>query len=258
MTGKKFDLNVDKILENWQVHHALREVIANAIDEQLLTDTSEPEIFRDSDGRYHIRDFGRGLKYEHLTQKENAEKLNNSHMIGRFGIGLKDAMATFERRGIKVLVKSKHCDITLGRAQKHDFKDVITLHAYVAPPSSPDMVGTEYILDGVTDEDIARAKELFLRFSDGRIIERTRYGEVLERKPEYPAAVYINGLKVSEEDNFLFSYNITHVTAQIRKALNRERANVGRSAYSGTIKKILLDSKSREIMDRLVEDFQKN
>ncbi len=34
---KKFDLNIDKILDNWEVEHAIREIIANAIDEQKLT-----------------------------------------------------------------------------------------------------------------------------------------------------------------------------------------------------------------------------
>jgi hypothetical protein len=33
---KEFDLNIEKILENWEVYHAVREVIANALDEQKL------------------------------------------------------------------------------------------------------------------------------------------------------------------------------------------------------------------------------
>ena len=76
MSGmREFDLNIERVLENWTVVHALREVIANALDEQALTGTREPEIFRDADGRWHIRDWGRGLRYEHLTQNENKEKL---------------------------------------------------------------------------------------------------------------------------------------------------------------------------------------
>jgi len=37
MNTKKFDLNIEKILEDWEVYHAIREVIANAIDEEILT-----------------------------------------------------------------------------------------------------------------------------------------------------------------------------------------------------------------------------
>ncbi len=53
---REFDLNIERVLENWTVAHALREVIANALDEQALTATREPQIFRDAEGRWHIRD----------------------------------------------------------------------------------------------------------------------------------------------------------------------------------------------------------
>ena len=49
------------------------------------------EITEDGEGVWHIRDFGRGLKYEHLTQNESQEKLQNpGRVIGKFGVGLKD------------------------------------------------------------------------------------------------------------------------------------------------------------------------
>ena len=49
---KKFDLNIEKVLENWDVSDALREIIANAIDEQLLTKTGEIQIFKNPLGWY--------------------------------------------------------------------------------------------------------------------------------------------------------------------------------------------------------------
>lgn len=255
MSVKKFDLNIEEILEDWEVHDAIREVIANAIDEQLLTETRDIEIFKESKGKWHIRDYGRGLKYGHLTQKEDDEKLSNPHVIGKFGIGLKDAFATFNRKGVKVSVKSKHGDITLAKSQKHYFEDIITLHAYVSPPSDPNFVGTEFVLDGVTDEDIEKAKDLFLRFSGEKVIESTRYGDVLQKKGRI-ARIYVNGVKVAEEENFLLSYNVTSLTSEIRKALNRERSNVGRSAYSGRVKSILLSCKGKEVAEYLVKDLK--
>ena len=55
-----FDLNVEKILDHWGTPEAVREVIANALDEQALTRSAEPKIVKRSDG-WHITDFGRGL-----------------------------------------------------------------------------------------------------------------------------------------------------------------------------------------------------
>lgn len=160
---RKFDLNVEKILEDWEVHHGIREIIANAIDEEVLTDCKPMEISKDREGGWHFRDFGRGLKYEHLTQKESDEKLKNSHVIGKFGIGLKDALATFDRRKIKVFIKSRHGEMTLGKSEKHGFEDLITLHAYIRPPSDPKFVGTEFVLKGCTaGADLKRYYELVL------------------------------------------------------------------------------------------------
>jgi len=252
---KKFDLNVEKILEDWDTYHAIREVIANAIDEQLLTDSREIEISKDKQGKWHVRDHGRGLRYAHLTQNENAEKLANPHVIGKFGIGLKDALATFDRKGVKVIMRSRHGDMTLERSKKHDFEDLVTLHVCVSLPSDPSLVGTDFVLD-VRDEDISRAKDLFVKFSGERVIEDTKYGQVLEKK-DIAARVYINGVKASEEEKFLFSYNITSLTDVLRKALNRERSNVGRTAYASRVKSILISCNSKEIGAVLVEDLKR-
>ena len=121
---KKFDLNIEEILENWETHHAVREIIANAIDEQLLTKTKEVDIFKNN-GSWIIRDFGRGIKHTHLTQNENQEKLTNPSVIGKFGIGLKDALATFDRKGIVVTVNSKHSKITTTKSEKEGFQDIV-------------------------------------------------------------------------------------------------------------------------------------
>ena len=65
---KEFDLNIEKILDSWEVYHAVREVIANALDEQILTNTPEIAIRHSFDGWWHVIDYGRGLNYHHLTQ----------------------------------------------------------------------------------------------------------------------------------------------------------------------------------------------
>ncbi len=251
---KQFDLNIEKILENWETFHAIREIIANALDEQLLTDTKDVEINKQGN-TWHIRDYGRGLKYTNLTQNENQEKLSNSKVIGKFGIGLKDALATFDRKAIKVLIKSKYGDITLNKAAKEGFADIITLHANISDPSDDKLVGTEVIIDGATDEDISKAKNLFLKFTGEQVLETTNAGDVVNKVGNI-GKIYINGVKVAEEENFLFSYNITQLTSAIKKSLNRERTNVGRTAYTDSVKKILLACKSSDVAKILADDLQ--
>ena len=177
-------------------------------------------------------------------------------VIGKFGFGLKDALATFDRHNIIVLIKSKYGEITLRKLSKHGFKDIVTLHALISEPSDKNFTGTEFIFEGVKDEDIELAKEFFLKFSDDELLEETQYGQVL-KKGKSNTKIYINGLRVAEEENFLFSYNITSITKTIRKALNCERTNVGRTAYTDRVKSILLECRKKEVAELLVNDLKK-
>lgn len=254
--ARKFDLNMEEVLEAWGVADATREVIANALDEQALTDTSEVEIYEDDKGRWHIRDYGRGLHHEHLTQNEDEEKLNNpDKVIGKFGVGLKDALATFYRNGVDVTIHSKHETITVEKAPKADFEGIETLHGLIYPPEQ-DIEGTDVVLDGITESQIDQAKSNFLRFTDDELLEKTKFGEVYASPAGEDSCIYVTGLKVATEENFLFSYNITKTTKQVRDALNRERSNVGRTAYSSRVKDILRECETTDVAQRLVDDFE--
>jgi hypothetical protein len=255
---REFDLNIERVLEHWTLVHALREVIANALDERALTDTAEPEITRDDESRVHVRDFGRGLRYEHLTQNESTEKhAQPDVVVGKFGVGLKDALATFDRHGVGVRIESAHAVITTGVRAKAGFPDVTTLHALVDDASDPAMTGTDVVLSGeaLSDDDVEEAKALFLHYAGDEVLDTTAYGQVLAR-PEEAARIYVNGLRVATEDNFLFSYNITSTTKALRQALNRERSHVGRSAYTDRVKAILLACESDAVVEALVHDLQ--
>jgi hypothetical protein len=254
---KPFDLNMEEVLENWEVFHAIREVIANALDEQLISNTAEIEIYEseDKDG-WHIRDYGRGIEIDHFTQNENPEKFEGPNgIIGKFGVGLKDALATFHRNGIHPIIKSAHGTYTIAMCPKGGFDDIETLHV-MFDENKNDMEGTDFFLKSAIEEQIIDAKDLFLKFSNTEVIEETKYGSVLESVAEESSnRVYINGVLASEEENFLFSYNITNLTKVMRKALNRERTNVGRTTYAERVKAILKSSKSDEVMSELAEQI---
>ncbi|MEY2471028.1 MAG: hypothetical protein QOK28_357 [Actinomycetota bacterium] len=254
--GEAFDLNIERVLEHWPVAYAVREFIANALDEHLLSGTTAPHITRLGEACWAIDDFGRGLRYEHLTQRENPEKLDHAAVIGQFGIGLKDALAVCDRRGVAVRILSPHGDITSARLPKAGFPDVVTLHAVVAPASEPSRTGTRVELSGVSAEDIAAAKSFFLRYSADVLLESTQYGDVYAKAaPEAAGRIYVKGLLVAEEPNFLFSYNVTKLNASLRRALNRERTNVGRSAYSDRVKDMLQECRAPEVARALADDL---
>jgi len=251
-----FDLNIEEVLENWEVEHALREIIANALDEQVLSNTADIEIAKNDSGEWQIRDYGRGLQIRHFTLNENQEKLESQlGVIGKFGVGLKDALATFHRRDVGVVIRSPFGTFRLKQEHKTGFDTIITLH--IEFDDRPNiMSGTEFTLSNCTDADIAEAKALFLKFADEQIYESNTYGEILRRKGDL-SRVYILGVLASEEANFLFSYNITSLTESMRKRLNRERLNVGRSTYADRVKSILKSAKSKIVETLLVDQIQK-
>jgi hypothetical protein len=254
MTPHLFDLNIEEVLEHWEVEHAIREVIANALDEQLLTGSADVRIEQPENGICTIRDFGRGLSIEHFTLSESEEKLRGPDgIIGKFGVGLKDALATFHRRGIDVLIRSRHGAFRLREATKHNFDGITTLHVELLE-GAPDMEGTEIRLDGVDSEDVQKAKALFLHFSGEQPVERTPYGDIL-RRGVGDARVYISGVLASEESNFLFSYNVTNLTETMKKRLNRERLNVGRTTYAERVKAMLKAAQSKEVEDALAQQI---
>ena len=255
-TDHAFDLNIETVLEHWPVSNAVREFIANALDEHEITGTELPEIAKIADGEWRVRDFGRGLRYQHLTQNEDPEKLSHPRVIGQFGIGLKDALAVCHRRGVDVVIRSRHGTIRTTMQAKAGFSDVVTLHAAVSQADDPEMVGTEVILRGVADGDAEEAMSFFLRYSGDEVLDETKYGDVLERPSgSETGRVYVRGLLVAEEPNFLFSYNITELNAALRRALNRERSNVGRGAYSGRVKDILKSSTKASVAEPLARDL---
>lgn len=246
-----FDLNIDKVLEHWSIPFAIREFISNALDEQILTKTNDVEIFKLLNV-WHIRDYGRGIQMKHFSQNENEEKLKAKNIIGKFGVGLKDALAVLDRNQIKVNIVSKYCNVTIEKHPKSNF-NLETLHAVFNDDIDHDFVGTDVRLFNIDDSLIEEAKSLFLHFSSKSILDSSKYGEVhlCNGKPK----IYVNGLQVAEEENFLFSYNITNINTVLKRALNRERSNVGRVAYSDSVKLILLNSKSQNVLDRLVKDL---
>lgn len=257
VASRLFDLNVGKkVLDNWETHHAIREVIANALDEQLLSGTGEIEITKDDQRAWHVRDFGRGLRIEHFTMNEDPEKFaSDLPVIGKFGVGLKDALATFQRRGVDVLIRSCHGVFRLKRERKHGFEQIVTLHVEYA--DSPQAItGTDFVLRGASDGDVTSARALFLRFAGDQVLESTALGQVL-RRGQVGARVYILGVLAAEEANLLFSYNVTSLTDSMKKRLNRERLNVGRTTYADRIKAILKSCGSAAVQDALVEQVSR-
>lgn len=251
-----FDLNIKEVLSHWEVKDAIREFIANAMDETVLRKCRQPEVKYDPEKQVcTIRDYGRGLDVSHLTQNESSEKAEAEGVIGRFGVGLKDALAVLDKHGAIVSIDSRHMHLTLQEANKHGF-EIPTLHAKIEKPKQADFKGTLISIEKVSQEDMLAAKEMFLQFNGAEILYKGDYGEIVFANGL--ASVYVNGLRVAEDESLLFSYNVTKLDSKLKKNLNRERKGVSRAAYTEAIKKILRNCDAEEVWDKLAADLRKD
>lgn len=243
--SRKFDLNFDDALSSWQPEHGLQELLANAQDEQALTRSAPIEVRWEGD-ELVIADFGRGLRAEHLVVREDADKLANApRVIGRLGCGLNDALACLHRHGVEVVARSRYCDLRLVRRPKHQFEDLETLHVEVSEPSSPERVGTEFRIRGVSREAIDLAKGAFRAFRREQVVGETEHGDILARGAGL-ARVYVNGVLVTETDDLAFSYDLRRsLKSDLRT--HRDRRDVGPKVYEARVQDMLLGCHAPEL-----------
>ena len=102
--------------------------------------------------------------------------LGPSGIIGKFGVGLKDALATFYRNEINPVI-SKHTHQNFN-APKEGFAEIETLHV-IYEDSKNDIIGTDFFQKEPL-RNVDKVKDLFLKFSDIKTLEETKYGSVLE------------------------------------------------------------------------------
>lgn len=67
---RMFDLNIEKILENWTIYDRLREIISNALDEQAITKTKDIQIAMNMFLRFTRSKILDDTKYGKVIEKE--------------------------------------------------------------------------------------------------------------------------------------------------------------------------------------------
>ena len=233
-----FDLNIQDILNDWSTSDAIREIIANAIDEANLTQTQKPIINYDENNQsLIITDFGRGIKIDNFTQNENDEKRNCNQMIGKFGIGLKDAIAVLFNNNKKIIFNSMFGSFTPTLLNKSGIDQQIkTIHMQY-DPNNKIKIGTTIKIENITKNEYLSGIDNFLIYSKRDLIFKCDNGEIFNRN--ISSEIFLNGMKISDDGDFLFSYNITNPNAKLRSSINRERKMLSRDAYRNSIISLL-------------------
>ena len=229
-----FDLNVQKILQDWKISDALRELMANAFDEAQLSQTSEPKmIYKPTSKEVQIIDFGRGIKLTDFVQNESFEKNSINFTIGKFGIGLKDAISVLFRYGKEIQIQSSFGTFKPIQTFKQGIDQPIeTLHIEYEKDNCL-QVETIITIQDIEEEDHCQAKNAFLVFNSLQLLAKSAKGEIYKRNET--AVIYYQGMQISTDENFIFSYNILDGNQKLKRAFNRERKMLSRDAYRENI-----------------------
>jgi hypothetical protein len=251
---ENIDLNIGQAyLSEWTIDMAIRELIANAIDE---AEHGIIDIGKISEGVWKITNKGSEIKPANFLIKEG-EKNKEKGKIGKFGIGLKDAIGVLMSRGILVKIFTSEYQYIAEYRKKSKIIDDKCLFINIYN-NTRELLGTEVILENCKDHYIEDAKSHFLIYRDKKMIEKTKYGDVLlENDENKNGTIYFNGIKIAYEKTFFYSYNIKIEENKLKEGISRERCDLSREIYKDSLKQIIKCIKSEEISSRYYTSFVK-
>jgi hypothetical protein len=248
----KLDLNIEKVLEDWSVVDALREFVSNALDEHTICKINTlPKIELD-ENVLSITDNGRGIKLGDFVIKANDEKKLDT-TIGQYGYGLKDAIAYLESNKHTVTIDTKGYLFRFSIDDKHGTKGIKSYHCFYS--NSNRQSGTKISVTNITTEDYDCLIALFLQYQKITPIFECNYGDVYIPDKSSGPVIYVQGLLVDHQSEFEFSYNIKIKDSKLRKAMNRERKSLSKSAYSDRVK-FLLKKADGALLDRMISLYE--
>lgn len=190
---------------------ALSELVMNAID--AAPDKTPKLDVEVGTGTVVLEDEGPGLR---LASFVVGGTVGENKVIGRFGLGLKDAIAVLMRNQVKIEIKSKlggyHFDEQPGRCGTK------TIHVCQCKPSGE---GVRVELVGLPEKTVNDVKKRFLCFAEPP--ELHRHKDVVVMAPaDGQGRFFVNGVKVAFSQPLRLCYNITNPTSEQRGALTRD------------------------------------
>jgi hypothetical protein len=236
---KYFDLNIGKnVLSHLTVEDALKEIIANALDEHKLSEISKDiKIYKNTANKWCIRDYGSGITSSNFKFNINHKKEKNYDVIGMYGYGLKDAFGTLMSKGIKFKIYTETHSYTPIFRCKPDFVDEETIHIEINKNKTHEIsCGTEFVFENLNLDYITRAKSKFIKFINPQITYSSHDFKMFTLDSHQ--SIFINGVEVNTDTGFHFSYDIKR-SENIDKCFNRDRKQMDMKQLKPYIIKLL-------------------
>lgn len=212
---QKFELSItSNYAHNWEVQDALRELIQNAIDQQVQVSGNDMDIkYIEEDETLVISNKKSVLEKKSLLLGYSS-KQDDEDTIGQFGEGYKIAMLVLLREGKSVTIKNygnrEIWTSKLVKSRKYDGEKVLTVfvntEAKWAKIPHNDL---EIVVEGITPSEYSELVSRTLQLQNDLIRDYipTSYGDIL-LDDEHKGMVFVNGLYVTDMPGFKYGYSI--------------------------------------------------
>lgn len=249
MAKKFFELGLAKeYVSDWTVNNAIREFMQNAIDQANAHENNDYSVSYDEENQeLRIANKSSVLEKSSLLLGSTTKDEND---IGGFGEGYKLACLVLLRNGINVRFENYGAreiwTFRFAKLKKYDHVEslacTVETEAFFKKVPNNDLT---IVLSGITKEQYNDYLSLLID-PECEVIE-THYGKIL-LDDEYIGKIYVNGLYVSDANEFQYGYDFKPAFIKI----GRDRNLVNGWDISEITRDMWLEADRRDIVMRLL------
>jgi hypothetical protein len=192
-------------VSDWNFCDAVRELIQNGTDQEILDQENEFSIDYDSKSQtLRLTNAKSKLKINTLLLGKSS-KSNNEDTVGQFGEGYKIAALVLNRLGKTFTIYNNEKNEIWTSRFKDSKKWLDKILVFDVEENNTEDTGLVIEIGNVTYGDNSDLNEVWLGFSDFEKIETT-YGDILIEE-EFKDQIFVNGLKVACNEEMEYGYN---------------------------------------------------
>lgn len=194
-------------VSDWNFNDALRELIQNGTDQEVLDKENEFQIQYDAGGKILKLSNKKSVLKINTLLLGRSSKANNEDTVGQFGEGYKIAALVLNRLGKTFTIYNNEKDEVWESRFKNSEKWLEKILAFYVYKKKTNDHGLCIEVGNVTKEEFYGLYKVWLHLEkDDYEKANTQYGEIILDE-EYAGEVYVNGLFVNCNSDLRYGYN---------------------------------------------------